>query len=158
MHPDAITLGKALGGGLLPVSLFAARREVIDVFKPGDHGSTFGGNPIAATVGLEALRLLIEEDLPARSASLGGYFLDRLRKLTSSLISEVRGRGLFAGLQFDAARISARRVVEHLAVAGILTKDTHGNTVRFAPPLTISKDELDWALGQVATVLAQLDR
>ncbi len=154
VQPDAITLGKTLGGGLLPVSLFAARRDVIDVFTPGDHGSTFGGNPIAAAVGLEALAVLVEEKLPQQSAELGAYFLAGLRAIESPLIKEVRGRGLFAGIEFDKNRILAQDLIKPLAAAGILTKDTHRNTIRFAPPLTIAKDEIDWAVMQIEGVLA----
>lgn len=152
VRPDAITLGKALGGGLLPVSVFAARREVIDVFSPGDHGSTFGGNPIAAAVGLEALSLLLEEDLPRRSAALGAHFLRELRALRIPSVREIRGRGLFIGMEFDRSRVEARDVAARLAGAGILTKETHRNTIRFAPPLTISEEELDWALRQISSV------
>ncbi len=154
VQPDAITLGKTLGGGLLPVSLFAARRDVIDVFTPGDHGSTFGGNPIAAAVGLEALAVLVEEKLPQQSTELGAYFLAGLRAIESPLIKEVRGRGLFAGIEFDKNRILAQDLIKPLAAAGILTKDTHRNTIRFAPPLTIAKDEIDWAVTQIEGVLA----
>ena len=118
--PDAVLLGKALGGGLLPVSLFLARREVMDVFQPGDHGSTFGGNPIAAAVGLAALDTLVEERLVERSAALGPHLLSRLASLDNPLVREVRGRGLFAGIELDATKVRAGMVAERLLGAGIL--------------------------------------
>ena len=151
--PDGLTLGKALGGGLLPVSLFLARREVMDVFTPGDHGSTFGGYPLAAAVGLTALDVLVDEDLSRRAAELGAHLMARLRELGSPLIREVRGLGLFVGVEIDPDR-SARRVCEGLMARGVLTKDTHRNTVRLAPPLVIEAEQLDWAVARLAEVLA----
>lgn len=156
--PDAITLGKALGGGLLPVSLFLARREVMQVFTPGDHGSTFGGNPIAAAVGLAALDALIEERLVERSARLGVHLLARLGALKNPIIREVRGRGLFAGIELDRDVASAAAVATRLLKAGVLTKDTHRNTIRFAPPLIIEESEIDWAIERVAEVLEEVAR
>jgi ornithine--oxo-acid transaminase len=153
--PDAIMLGKALGGGLFPVSLFLARHEVMDVFKPGDHGSTFGGNPIAAAVGLAALNLLIDERLIERAAALGPHLLARLGAIKNPLVREVRGRGLFAGIELDA-RVRANDVAIRLLGAGVLTKDTHRNTVRFAPPFVIEKAEIDWAVDRVAEVLNEV--
>lgn len=151
--PDGVMLGKALGGGLIPVSLFLSRREVMNVFTPGDHGSTFGGNPIAAAVGLAALDTLVEEQLIDRAARLGSYLLSRLAAIRSPLIREVRGKGLFAGVELDGAKIQASTVVEHLLVAGLLTKETHRNTIRFAPPFIIEEDEIDWAVDRLAQVL-----
>jgi len=151
--PDAVTLGKALGGGLIPVSLFLARREVMSVFEPGDHGSTFGGNPIAAAVGLAALDTLVEGRLVQRSASLGAHMLSRLSAIKNPLIREVRGRGLFAGIELDATKIRAGSVVERLLHAGILTRDTHRNTIRMAPPFVIEPAEIDWAVDQIEHVL-----
>ena len=156
IKPDAITLGKALGGGLFPVSLFLARRDVMAVFHPGDHGSTFGGNPLAAAVGYEALSLLFEERLIERSAELGGYMLEGLRALDSPLISEVRGKGLFIGIEFHIDRVSAYAVCERLMEQGILTKDTHRNVVRFAPPLTITTEEIDQVIDRVRNVLTEI--
>jgi ornithine--oxo-acid transaminase len=156
--PDAVLLGKALGGGLLPVSLFLARREVMDVFRPGDHGSTFGGNPIAAAVGLAALDTLIEERLVERSAALGPHLLSRLAALDNPLVREVRGRGLFAGIELDAKKVRAGMVAERLLGAGILTRETHHNTIRLAPPLIITKADIDWAIDRIAEVLAALSR
>lgn len=156
VRPDGVLLGKALGGGLLPVSLFLARREVMDVFKPGDHGSTFGGNPIAAAVGLAALDTLVEERLVERSGALGLRLLSRLAAIDNPLIREVRGRGLFAGIELDATKVQAGMVAERLLGAGILTRDTHHNTIRLAPPLIIEKPDIDWAVDRIAAVLAKL--
>ncbi|MBC7982886.1 MAG: ornithine--oxo-acid transaminase [Candidatus Obscuribacterales bacterium] len=153
VKPDGLILGKALGGGLLPVSMFLASREVMDVFRPGDHGSTFGGNPLAAAVGLAALDTLVDEQLIERSAELGDYFLNRLRSIRSPLIRAVRGRGLWIGVDFDPAKISGRAIAERLLVAGILSKETHSTVIRLAPPLTITREQLDWALAQFQTVL-----
>jgi ornithine aminotransferase len=156
IRPDGVILGKALGGGLLPVSCFVATREVMDVFEPGSHGSTFGGNPLAAAVGLEALRIIEDEGLVARSAALGAHMLSRLNALTSPLIRHVRGRGLWAGVELDTA-ISARQVVERLAERGVLSKDTHGTVIRFAPPLTIGRDALDWGIDVFADTLREFE-
>ena len=156
--PDAVTLGKALGGGLLPVSLFLARREVMQVFKPGDHGSTFGGNPIAAAVGLAALDTLIDERLIERSARLGAHLLARLARSENPIIREVRGRGLFAGVELDRDFANAAAVATRLLQAGVLTKDTHRNTIRFAPPLIIEESQIDWAVDRVAEVLDEFAR
>lgn len=158
VKPDGLILGKALGGGIVPVSLFLARREVMSVFTPGDHGSTFGGNPLAAAVGLEALNILVEDDLAACSASMGDYMLKKLRKLDSPMIKDVRGLGLFIGVEIDPALGTARDVCERLMQQGILSKETHDTVVRLAPPLTISRSEIDWALGQINTVLAEMDK
>jgi ornithine--oxo-acid transaminase len=157
VHPDGLVLGKALGGGLMPVSLFLARREVMNVFTPGDHGSTFGGNPLASAVGLRALELLEEENLIERSRELGAYLLQGLQRIRSSLINEVRGKGLWCGVEFNRARVSARAVAERLLAAGILTKDTHDTVIRFAPPLVIEKVQLDWALDTFQRVLEAME-
>ncbi len=153
IRPDGLILGKALGGGLLPVSLFLASREVMSVFTPGDHGSTFGGNPLSAAVGLAALELLEKERLIERSAELGEYLLAGLRRIQSPSIREVRGKGLWCGVEFDPAAIRARTVAERLLQAGILTKDTHQTVIRFAPPLVIEQSQLDWALDTFQNVL-----
>jgi len=158
VKPDGLILGKALGGGILPVSLFLARREVMSVFTPGDHGSTFGGNPLAAAVGLEALNILVEDDLSACSASMGDYMLKKLHKLDSPMIKDVRGLGLFIGVEIDPALSTARDVCERLMQRGILSKETHDTVVRLAPPLTISRSEIDWALDRLNAVLAEMDR
>jgi len=155
VKPDGVMLGKALGGGLLPVSLLLARREVMDVFKPGDHGSTFGGNPIAAAVGLAALETLIDEKLIERAARVGVHLLDRLGSIRSPIIREGRGRGLFAGVELDRNFASATTVVTRLLQAGVLTKDTHRNTIRFAPPLIVDESQIDWAVDRVAEILQE---
>lgn len=154
--PDAVILGKALGGGLIPVSMFLARREVMGVFAPGDHGSTFGGNPIASAVGLAALDTLVEEQLIERAAMLGPHLLSRLAAIRSPLVREVRGRGLLAGVELDATKIQANVVAERLLRAGVLTKDTHRNTIRFAPPFIIKETEIDWAVDRFAEVLDEV--
>lgn len=153
--PDGVMLGKALGGGLLPVSLFLARRELMQVFTPGDHGSTFGGNPIAAAVGLAALDTLIDERLVERAATLGAHLLGRLSSIDNPIIREVRGRGLFAGVELDRKMASADAVVRRLLQAGVLTKDTHRNTIRFAPPLIIDESQIDWAVERLTEVLEE---
>jgi ornithine--oxo-acid transaminase len=154
--PDGLILGKSLGGGILPVSMFLARRELMEVFRPGDHGSTFGGNPLAAAVGLEALNVLEDENLVAQSAEKGAWLLAALQRINSPLIREVRGRGLFIGLEIEPSRARARTVVERLMARGLLSKETHETVVRFAPPLAIPRELLEWAAGQVGEVLAEL--
>ncbi|MCH8135151.1 MAG: ornithine--oxo-acid transaminase [Proteobacteria bacterium] len=158
VKPDGLILGKALGGGILPVSMFLSSREVMDVFTPGDHGSTFGGNPLAAAVGLEALNILVEDGLSAKSAELGAYMLDALRAINSPLITEVRGSGLFIGAEIDPALGSARTICERLMERGLLCKETHETVVRFAPPLTISKAEIDWAMEHIRDVVGEMDQ
>ena len=158
VQPDGLILGKALGGGILPVSMFLARQDVMAVFTPGDHGSTFGGNPLAAAVGLEALNILVEDDLPTRSASMGDYMLDGLQKIDSPLIKDIRGVGLFVGVEIDPALGTAREVCERLMQHGILSKETHDTVVRLAPPLTISRSEIDWALERISDVLREMDK
>ncbi len=158
VRPDGLILGKALGGGILPVSMFLARREVMDVFTPGDHGSTFGGNPLAAAVGLEALNILVEERLPERSADMGAYLVSELRNIDSPLISDIRGKGLFVGIEIDPALASARSVCEALMKRGLLSKETHATVVRLAPPLIIEKQQVDWAVTQIRDVLAEIDK
>jgi len=153
--PDGLILGKALGGGLLPVSMFLARKDVMDVFTPGDHGSTFGGNALAAAVGLEALNTLIDEQLIERSAVLGDYFIDELRKIHSPLIREIRGKGLWIGIDFDPDKIPARRIAEALLARGILSKETHGTVIRLAPPLTITREQIDWAVQELSDAIAE---
>jgi ornithine--oxo-acid transaminase len=158
VKPDGLILGKALGGGILPVSMFLARREVMEVFTPGDHGSTFGGNPLAAAVGLEALNILVEDKLAENSAAMGDHLLGELRKIDSPMIAAIRGRGLFVGIQIDPALASARSVCEALKERGLLSKETHQTVVRLAPPLVIGKREIDWSLQQIREVLAAMDK
>ena len=158
VKPDGLILGKALGGGILPVSMFLARRDVMQVFTPGDHGSTFGGNPLAAAVGLEALNILLEEQLAERSAEMGDYLLAELAAIKSPLIKELRGRGLFIGIEIEPSLATAREVCEALMERGLLSKETHSTVVRLAPPLVIGKDEIDWAVTQIREVLQEIDR
>jgi len=157
VRPDGVILGKALGGGLLPVSMFAATDEVMQVFSPGDHGSTFGGNPLASAVALAALDVLERDDLCARSATLGGWLMSELRRIDSPLVADVRGRGMFIGLEVDASKVSARAVVDRLLERGILSKDTHGTVVRIAPPLIVAQEDLAWAVGEIAATLRDLE-
>ncbi|MGB6976886.1 MAG: ornithine--oxo-acid transaminase [Gammaproteobacteria bacterium] len=153
VKPDGLILGKALGGGLLPVSLFLSKADVMDVFTPGDHGSTFGGNPLAAAVGLTALEVLLDEQLPQRAATLGEYMLQQLQMIQSPLIKEIRGRGLFIGIEIDKNHISAHSLCLKLMKLGMLTKETHETVIRLAPPLVITKEQIDTAVGMVRTVL-----
>jgi ornithine--oxo-acid transaminase len=147
-----------LGGGILPVSMFLARKDIMEVFTPGTHGSTFGGNPLGAAIGLEALNILIEEKLPERSMEMGDYLVAQLRKNTSPLIKEVRGRGLLIGVEIDPALGSAREICEVLMDRGLLSKETNETVVRLAPPLVISRAEIDWAVVQIGDVLHEMDR
>jgi len=156
VKPDGVLLGKALGGGLYPVSMLLARRDIMDLFAPGDHGSTFGGNALAATIGLEALNVLVDDKLVANSQALGEYLRQGLRSLNSPLITEVRGRGLLIGMEIDSARVSARTVCERLMEHGILTKETHQTVVRLAPPLIIDRETIDLALETIGNTLMQL--
>jgi ornithine--oxo-acid transaminase len=158
VQPDGLVLGKALGGGVLPVSAFLGRDDVMSVFQPGDHGSTFGGNPLAAAVGLEALNVIVEERLAERAATLGAHLLAGLGAIKSPLVREVRGRGLLVGLEIDPQLATARQVVDRLLARGILSKDTHGTVVRFAPPLVITREEIDHAVAETRRVLDELER
>jgi ornithine--oxo-acid transaminase len=158
VKPDGVILGKALGGGLLPVSAFVATNDVMQVFHPGDHGSTFGGNPLAAAVAIASLDVLFEEKLIERSAELGAWLLSELQDLRSHIVCDVRGRGLFIGIEVDARYTVARPVVDRLLARGILSKDTHGTVVRIAPPLNIPRDDLEWAIGEIHTVFRELER
>jgi ornithine--oxo-acid transaminase len=153
VKPDVLILGKALGGGVYPVSAVAASREVMSVFKPGDHGSTFGGNPLGAAIGREALRVFEEEGLVERSDEMGKYFRGQLRDMNSPLVKEVRGKGLLIGVELNADVGGARPYCEQLMDRGILCKETHEDVIRFAPPLTIARDEIDQVLEHVRAVL-----
>ena len=156
VQPDGLILGKALGGGLLPVSLFLARHEVMAVFQPGDHGSTFGGNPLASAVGHMALKVLVEEHLAERAQELGDYFKHRLESIDSCLVKEVRGKGMLLGMEFHGDKISAREVCERLMRHGMLTKETHETVVRFAPPLVITQGQIDDAVLIIQATLDEL--
>lgn len=153
IRPDIVIIGKALGGGCVPISGILADDEVMGVFRPGDHGSTFGGNPLACAVARVALKVLVEEGMIENSARLGDYFLERLRAIASPHVKEVRGKGLWIGVELVPEAGGARRFCESLQKEGLLCKETHVNTIRFAPPLVITKDELDWALERIAKVL-----
>ncbi|AFN74894.1 aminotransferase [Melioribacter roseus P3M-2] len=153
VRPDVVIIGKALSGGCYPVSAVLSDREVLGVFKPGDHGSTFGGNPLGAAVARESLKVLIEEKLIENSAELGKYFIDKLRAIESPHVKEVRGKGLFIGVELKPEAGGARRFCEALMKRGILCKETHENVIRFAPPLVIKKEEIDWALTHIEETL-----
>ena len=149
VKPDVYILGKALGGGVLPISVVLADNEVLDVFTPGSHGSTFGGNPLACAVSIAALDVIIDENLPEHSNELGEYFKTELQKINHPAIKEVRGRGLFIGMELHE---SARPFCEALKEKGLLCKETHDTVIRFAPPLVITKEELDEALNRIRSV------
>lgn len=153
VKPDGITIGKALSGGFYPISAFVSTHEVMDVFNPGDHGSTFGGNPLAAAVGMAALDVIVDEQLPDRAAELGAYFMMRLREISSPHIQEVRGRGLLVGVELKPEAGGARRFCKALMQEGILAKETREHIIRFAPPLVITRSQLDWALERIERVL-----
>jgi ornithine--oxo-acid transaminase len=153
VRPDIVIIGKALSGGCYPVSAVLSREEILGVFKPGDHGSTFGGNPLGAAVAVEALNVLVEENLIEKSFELGKYFKEELKKINSDHIKEVRGKGLFIGVELKSEAGGARRFCEALMKRGILCKETHENVIRFAPPLVIKKEEIDWALVRIKEVL-----
>ena len=152
IRPDVVMIGKALSGGFYPVSAVLASREVLGVFQPGDHGSTFGGNPLACAVARAALRVVVDERLAHRSKELGEYALERLRALKSDKIVEVRGKGLWIGIELNT---KARPICEALQVRGVLCKETHDNVIRLAPPLTISREDLSWGLEQIEAVLGR---
>jgi ornithine--oxo-acid transaminase len=149
--PDIYIMGKALGGGVMPISAVAADREILGVFEPGSHGSTFGGNPLACAVAIAALEVLEDDELPKRSRELGEYFLNELQKIKNPVIKEVRGKGLFVGMELHE---KARPYCERLMDEGLLCKETHDNTIRFAPPLIITKEELDQAIILVKKILS----
>jgi ornithine--oxo-acid transaminase len=156
VRPDGLTLGKALGGGLLPVSAFLARADVMAVFTPGDHGSTFGGNPLSAAVGHAALDLLESDGLSERAHELGVHLMARLHAMRHPAITDVRGKGLLVGIEIDPAFASARLVCEGLMQEGVLTKDTHGTVVRLAPPLVVTREQLDFTVDALARVLLRI--
>jgi len=154
VRPDVLIVGKALGGGVYPVSAALADAKYMDVFHPGDHGSTFGGNPLGAAVAREALRVIVEEKLVERSAELGAWFMDQLRGIDSPHVLEVRGKGLMIGVEIKESSGPARPFCEALQARGILAKETHHQVIRFAPPLVIDRETLSWVVDQAAEVLA----
>ncbi|SDO41019.1 ornithine--oxo-acid transaminase [Actinacidiphila guanduensis] len=152
--PDVYVLGKALGGGVVPVSAVVASRDVLGVFRPGEHGSTFGGNPLACAVGLEVVAMLRTGEYQRRAAELGEHLHGGLAAMAAEgLLTAVRGRGLWAGIDVDPERFTGRALTEALLARGVLAKDTHGSTIRLAPPLTISKEDLDWSLERLREAL-----
>ena len=151
-EPDMLVLGKALGGGVYPVSAVLASRAIMTLLRPGDHGSTFGGNPLAAAVGHAALRVIVRERLAERAAEQGEYLFGKLRELNAPCVAEIRGRGLLVGIEIAAAAGSARSYCERLAQRGVLAKDTHEQVIRLAPPLIVERTELDWLVEQVHAV------
>ncbi|MFQ6101966.1 MAG: ornithine--oxo-acid transaminase [Anaerolineae bacterium] len=153
VRPDVVTLGKALSGGMYPVSAVLAARDVLGVFEPGDHGSTFGGNPLACAVAREALKVIVEENLCERATELGDYLMARLQEIHSPHVALYRGKGLFVGIVLKPEAGGARRFCEALKDRGLLCKETHETVIRLAPPLVITKQELDWALERIAEVL-----
>jgi len=154
VEADVITIGKALSGGFYPVSAVLASAEVLGVFKPGDHGSTFGGNPLACAVAKEALNVLIDEKLPEHALEMGEYLVGKLKALNSPKVKEIRGIGLLIGIELT---IPARKLCEELQNLGMLCKDTHGTVVRLTPPLIINKEQIDWAVEQIKTALEKVN-
>ncbi|MCB9451603.1 MAG: ornithine--oxo-acid transaminase [Anaerolineaceae bacterium] len=150
---DMVTIGKALSGGFYPVSAVLSSREILGVLKPGDHGSTFGGNPLAAAVARESLKVLVEEGLIENAREMGAYLKGRLERIGSDIIHEVRGRGLLIGVELKPEAGGARRFAEALKQEGLLCKETHQNVLRFAPPLVITRQDIDWALERIEKVL-----
>ncbi|MYL56542.1 ornithine--oxo-acid transaminase [Virgibacillus halodenitrificans] len=150
--PDILILGKALGGGVFPISCIVANKDILGVFNPGSHGSTFGGNPLACAVSIASLDVLEEEKLAEKSLELGNHMMGELKKLKNPVIKEVRGKGLFIGMELTEP---ARSYCEALKERGLLCKETHENVIRFAPPLIISKDDLNWAIDQIKDVMSQ---
>jgi len=156
VRPDMVVIGKSLGGGCYPVSAVLADREILGVYKPGEHGSTFGGNPLGCAVARESLRVIRDEKLVENAAERGASFLEKLRKVRSRHIKEVRGRGLLIGVELHPAAGGARRFCEELMKEGLLCKETHDNVIRFAPPLIIREKDLNWALKRIKTVFRRL--
>jgi len=154
--PDVYILGKALGGGIMPLSAVVADRDVLGVFRPGEHGSTFGGNPLACAIGIEVVDMLREGTYQRRSAELGSWLIASLRDAAVPTVAEVRGRGLWVGIDLVPTAGSARAACERLMARGILAKDTHQQTIRLAPPLVVERSDLEWALEHVVGVLSAL--
>jgi ornithine--oxo-acid transaminase len=156
IKPDVLCVGKALGGGLYPVSAALSSREIMSVFTPGSHGSTFGGNPLGSSIASAALDVLVDERLCERSVQMGAYFVKRLKELNCPRVKEIRAQGLLIGVEFHLGPgETVRPVCEKLMENGVLAKDTHEKTIRFAPPLVISEAEVDWAIERIGRVFAQ---
>ena len=157
IRPDGLILGKALGGGLLPISCFLSTKEVMQWFVPGSHGSTFGGFPLAAAIGKRSLELIEEEKLVENSKQQGSYLLEELKKIQSPIIKQIRGKGLWIGVEIDTKIINGRKMSERLLRKGILSKETHASIMRFAPPLIIKKKEIDWAVPIIKETLKEIE-
>jgi ornithine--oxo-acid transaminase len=155
VEADLTIIGKALSGGFYPISAVLSNTEVLGVLRPGEHGSTFGGNPLACAVARTALKVLVEEGMIENSAKMGEYFMDQLKGIQSPYIKEVRGKGLMIGVELVPEAGGARHFCEALMARGLLCKETHEDTVRFAPPLIIKKEEVDWALERIEPVFTQ---
>ncbi len=153
IKPDMLILGKALSAGIMPVSLVLTDNDIMSVINPGDHGSTFGGNPLGCAVGIAAIDVLLDEKLAERSKRLGEYFVDELKKIDSKYVKEIRGKGLLIGVEIKVEHGGARKFCMDLLELGVLCKETHDQTIRFAPPLVIKKKEIDWALEKIRKVL-----
>ena len=158
IRPDGLILGKALGGGLLPISCFISTSEVMQWFAPGSHGSTFGGYPLAAAIGRRSLELIEEEGLVENSNKQGAYFLEELKKIESPILKEIRGKGLWIGVEINTKIIDGRSICKLLLKKGILSKETHESTIRFAPPLIIEKKEIDWAVQTFKDTLKEIEQ
>jgi ornithine--oxo-acid transaminase len=157
VRPDIVILGKALSGGVYPVSAVLADRPIMGLMNPGDHGSTFGGNPLGAAVAREALKVLVDEKLVENAAEQGEYLMQRLRRIESPYVKEVRGRGLMIGVEVTHEAQGARRFCEALAERGVLCKETHGTVIRIAPPLVITREQINWLADQVEAVFADIE-
>ena len=153
IRPDGLILGKALGGAMLPISAFLSSKEVMDHFNAGSHGSTFGGNPLATRVASRALKLLYEDNLIENSAILGEYFKSKLKSIDNKIIKDVRGKGLWLGMELNESEVNAKDLCLMLLNEGLLCKETHKTVIRFAPPLMISKEDLDWAINKITKVI-----
>ncbi|MCP4176878.1 MAG: ornithine--oxo-acid transaminase [bacterium] len=153
VQADVTLIGKALSGGLYPISAVLSNKEVLGVFHPGDHGSTYGGNPLACAVARTALKVLVEESMIENAANLGPYFMEKLEEINSPYVKEIRGKGLLIGVELHDEAGGARQFCEAMKKEGLLCKETHDNVIRFAPPLIIEKEELDWALKKIKKVL-----
>ena len=151
--PDGLILGKALGGAMLPISAFLSSKEIMNHFDSGSHGSTFGGNPLAAKVATKALELLFDEGLIENSNRLGDYFISKLKEIDNKIIKEVRGKGLWIGVELNESKVNAKDLCLMLLKEGLLCKETHKTVIRFAPPLMISKDQIDWAIEKITKVI-----
>ena len=156
IRPDIVIIGKALSGGMYPVSAILADDEIMGVFHPGEHGSTYGGNPLGAAVAREAIKVLVDEDMVRKSADNGAYFLERLQTVDSKHVKELRGRGLWIAIELKEEAGGARRFCEALQEEGLLCKETHSTVIRIAPPLTIDRNEIDWAVERIGKVLTRL--